>query len=401
MIFDIGPQVTAIYKADDGYMQTMTPAGAFTDIRFLIGAVRFRSIGEETTIILARRLTDADLLDLAADDWKITSHGDSPWHALRRNGERINFYATDESDWIREHLFFQLGWWLDHVGTHYYLSPGVSTERAILAGADGKFKWIISDAWKPPGELRSITYKHKDYRPGVVVHRWDMRRAFLNALGAVELPLAQLRHTGADPSTLNCGYYRVRSTSLRTLWPSWFYPSFDRQGTCWVTQASLHHAFHFPEVEIVDSWTPGVSATSGHRRLFRSWAQDYGKIMDLAMSPSHGFGWDVWGPTSTRLKLGYAEMIGMWATPGGFVYRPDWRHMIIDEVRASILRRVINVYEATGHLWPVRINTDAVYYRLPKPEHAGPHTADQLGVLLGVGPNSGNMRYEGIDDAQA
>jgi len=406
VIIYIGPHVSRMHDDQGQEWSTPTPPQLFFDIRFLLQSVMMRAA--ESTVILEDAYLGAIRPEAEAAGWTWRQPERSAWATLTKENVRINLVVpawqdpTAHDPMVHRHAeptFNRLSAWFDQTGTQYYLSPGVSTENNLLNEAKNSHLappvWSLANGnsvlhgWEPPARINSITFKAKGWRPGVAAHQWDMRRAFLNALGAVELPLAQLHHTGDKPTTSRCGYYRVFSPNPH---PEWMFGKPDRQGTVWVTQSSLELIRRRSDhVDVVDSWTP-VGKTddegedrTGHRRLFRGWAEEWSRLLDKP-NPLPAY------------KLGYAEMIGMWASRGGFIYRPDWRHMIIDHVRASIARRVAKVEAHTPGLWPARINTDAVYYKANG--NPGPLAVGPMNELLGVGDRPGNMRYEGIDDGQ-
>lgn len=401
MIAAIDPTSTLFWDERGHATLLPTPAGMLTDPRFLLEALRFRcGISGEATVVVEHPI-----------DWTTDLNGWTPigkhqpgqhWRAFGKDGARVNVLTMDDRDPDANDpltdpenralgtVADRLSAWLRATGTHYYATPGVAAVINLRASwGDGpQPQWrLISPAsamaWKPPASIEAIDWAPR--RPRTQLWRWDMRMAFLAAMAAVQLPFRQLVPTGVEPSTLDCGYYRIRPHQLV---PSWADIKPDRSGTAWVCQGMLEwHTKEYGQPEIIDSWTPrqthpragdaivaAVGGRSGHRRLLRHWAEEWGHIHQPALNPT--------------LKAAYAQLVGLMNVSSGQIYRPDWRHMIIDQQRASMVRRIHNVFISTG-IEPVAIATDSVYYRAT-------HQAKLIEAQLGIGGAVGNMRFEGI-----
>ena len=96
------------------------------------------------------------------------------------------------------------------------------------------------------------------------------------------------------------------------------------------------------------------------------------------------------GPTQPALKRTYAEVVGMIARKDGSISRTDWAATWQDTARANMLRRAEKVGKALG-LWPVAVQTDALYYAAPA--GAGPEIL--VVEHLGVGSAPGLFKYQG------
>lgn len=402
-IYAIDPQHTWVLTTDEIGGRYATPAGALTDPRFLLSTIAFRTGVGEATVVLSDAVSWAG----AAEAGWVESPGPegSGWRTLAKDGCRVNVLTTGEhrpgatSDQTLMHDPYLLASWAKHTGTHYYATPGVAAVanlRASFTGDASQPRWRLIDSqsrlpWAPPTpKINAFDYRARAWRPGRRTHKWDQRSSYLAAMAAVELPYRELVPTGPSPENLRCGYYRIRVQSEMQLdgrlMPSWVLPNIDRQGTSWVTQSTLALLrWETGDVEIVDSLTPVASMTgqSGHKRILRPWAEAWRDM--IAENPNSMLAQGPW-------KAGYAEMVGLMNKPGGRIFRPDWRHMIIDHVRASIIRRALRVYDKSRD-WPLRINVDAMHY-------AADLYPEDLAGPLGVGLHMGNMRYEGIDDGK-
>lgn len=350
-----------------------TPAGFCTDPKFINDyIVEFMLTGQHTLILP----TDPTGHDNGQWDTRGTPDLRTVHYGYRDAGDDPIIHAGRPA----QDVLSDLSRWRHTMGTHYRITPGV----AALAAFGERFRGYArtklqhqatAEWWQPPGSIADLNWNPKT-ASSRSLHRWDMRSAYLAAAAAVDLPTGQLRHTGPDWDTDTVGYYRVRSMPMFLDLP-WFHhvmPNPDRQGCMWVCHPTLSFLSRYGSVEVVDSYTRGLPA-GAHRHL-RAWAET---IRDgIYDHPGSN--------TAKLLKQGYAQAIGLMAVARGSIYRPDWRHMIIDQVRASMLRRIASVHQLTG-LEPARVNVDSVWYQTDNP--------DQVGAALGVGDLIGRMRYEG------
>jgi hypothetical protein len=381
------------------------PAGLSHDLAALLGwcGAQF----EEATLILPSggdRTRQDYANEITTLGWKTTTT-DGGWFTCHHNEILARTVHIGIRDWLTEDPMFKEGgggwgkgsvdlmwdlWrWYEGTGTHYRYTPGVAM-LAALRNIPRQINpvWALRDRrdgawWTPPTttirDLRVNATRTKG-APAFSVHQWDMRSAYLAAASAVNLPYRQLVQTN-DPGT--CGYYKLRGNLLH-LREVGIKPGSD--GAFWVTHPMLEFITRQRwDHEIVDSWTtdPG-SARVQSGRILRPWAEKVRNAIDYNGGQS----------TARLLKMGYAQAIGLLAVQSGSVYRPDWRHMIIDEVRASILRRINRVYDLTACL-PHRINVDSVYYTVAHDEPNPHNLISQIGEALGVGNEIGRMRYEG------
>ena len=264
-----------------------------------------------------------------------------------------------------QHIATRLWDWYATTGVAYRYSPGASALAGLVASNLSARRRLqdpaTADYWQPPGNITDLRYAPRRM-PAGTLHRWDMRNAYLAAAAAAELPTRQLQHTGNDYGEDVVGYFRVRPGDR----PLGGLGKPDRQGCIWVTHSMLEL---LQPIEVVDSWT-----SEDHARFLRPWAERWRNIV-LARQAS--------GP---QYKMAYTQAIGLMAVPRGSFYRPDWRHMIIDRVRWSVIRRIRRVVELTGQS-PVRVDVDSVWY-----DTNDPGLVDKA---IGSGGHVGHMRYEG------
>jgi hypothetical protein len=270
--------------------------------------------------------------------------------------------------------------WEEITGTRWTLTDGVSTvinmKEGVVRHKQPVWQMVNRNTlefWDPPtATLHDIKWQRRG-KPRATLHRWDMRSAYLNAAAQVTLPYGTPK---PDHLGFGVGYYRVRLTRPQAA--EIYLPPPDRQGCLWATH-ELETAIGSIAHEVVDRWSD--PAPGG--RILRSWAEKWRDI--ILANPDMG----------PHLKRGYAEAIGLMGAKSPGIYRPDWRHMIIDYVRASMIRRVRNVQRELGFT-PYKIDVDSVWYELPWPTILPANDQAYIGAALGVGGRIGQMRYEGV-----
>lgn len=266
--------------------------------------------------------------------------------------------------------------WDRAVGTPWTLTDGVSAVMAMKSMPRNKQpRWQLVNQntlefWQPPAPIQDLRWRSRHKIRGEL-HRWDMRAAYLNAAAQVELPYGPLR-PGLF-KTDAAGYYLIRITGVQAR--QIFMPPPPRTGLVWVTHSMLP-VLTSVAYELIDAWQ---SDDSG--RILRSWAEQWRDLIGVHES------------IRPALKRGYAEAIGLMGAKTTGIYRPDWRHMIIDRVRASMIARMQRVELNYHGLRPYRIDVDSVWYDLPAPGTVH----EYIGETLGVGDRIGQMRYEGSE----
>lgn len=333
--------------------------------------------------------------------WTFTSRPDSGWLTARQEeGPTVYIGIADrlKSDPMiafhpdgRLHTVdtaANLDGWRRKMGSHYYATPGVAGVAAIRqyhrrTAAGRTVLWQLrnpatTEWWAPPAPIDDLRVR-LPIRDSAV-HRWDMRRAYLAAAAAVRLPAGGApRPTGAAVLTgppWAPGYYQLAMTGHGGIIQRLLGAQPGRP--VWVGSPTMDLlASYQTRYTILDSWTSELAG-----RYLRPWAEKINTGINDGTLP--------W-PLRTTLKSAYREAIGLLSVTGGTIYRPDWRHLIIDQARASMLRRIHRVH----HLYrvaPVRIDVDSVWYA--QTDMAGKTTVAAIGEALGVGNEMGRMRYE-------
>jgi len=182
------------------------------------------------------------------------------------------------------------------------------------------------------------------------VHAFDMNAARLASMGNAEVGAGRLERRGPiafDPAL--GGWWKVERTDLTVraqVQPHRDCPPLvDLAPDMWVTTPVMRYWMDGGiQPPVVDSWV------SPARRLFRTTAQRWNDARLITE-----------GVRLDAVKAMYRAGCGLLASPGGLIYRPDWYHTIMDQQRVTLYRRIQAIYARTG-LWPIRVQTDCVWY---------------------------------------
>lgn len=193
---------------------------------------------------------------------------------------------------------------------------------------------------------------HTDYSG--TIRGYDLNRAYFSALLNLEAAGDQLQYAGSELQFTpeRGGVWRVDVepwTDERLPDPAGYGEVLD-DGTRWLTTPTLallqqladdgaHMGFR-----VIESWT------APKRRLCREWCAALRPLLD-----------DDAGFLTAAAKRVYQETWGMWARPSGRVYRPDWHLSVLSLARANLWRKMHRAGRDDDR-WPVRIETDAVFY---------------------------------------
>lgn len=218
--------------------------------------------------------------------------------------------------------------------------------------------------------------------------QFDATAQHMAAMNNVYVSGDLLRHrTPEPPSRKNPpGYYRVvppawaMSRSLPH--PIGRLPG-ESGKSVWITHVTLDFLMELHEdygivdpPELLDSWTSDYRC-----RAFR----EFGSILSEALRQSATYTEDP--VMHTAMKTVYKATVGMMARPGGRIYRPDWTHAVIAQARCDLWRKAWREGSKARYTpprsddirigsgaWPVRIETDALWYASPDDTPVWPAT---------------------------
>ncbi|MER7127295.1 hypothetical protein [Micrococcus luteus] len=223
--------------------------------------------------------------------------------------------------------------------------------------------------WDRPRELWTPEEVSAPY-----VVPWDTRAAYLAAQSTAELPYDALERTGVERGfePHRSGYWQVAGPWT----PYSLLPSLTghHSGAVPLTTATVRLLIDegMPEEMITDAWLAPIRHDSRGKEIAHTGRITRGvaeRLRDgLAAIPE-----DCADPEETHvramIKATYREMTGMLERGTPFVRRPDWSDMIIGTSRSALLRKVISAGKSSGR-WPLRIDSDCVYYAAQTPDHA-------------------------------
>lgn len=274
-----------------------------------------------------------------------------------------------------------------YTGRPWHGTPALSAMAQVVAAARNRTNvvWrsrgpsIAADAghaltWRAPDPTAQPAWPH--------THTWDGTKAYLGAASMAQVAAQQLtRRVGPQMfDKALAGWWRIDTpnaviAAVRAGRPA---PArIGRDGTITATTALIGYIEQtYGTVDVIESWTAPAS------RLFRPWAEHLRDVITVATSRG-----DV--PLVQALKATYRTLVGGMSRKGMPIERPDWTAAIIDQWRATLLRRIDRVEAETG-LYPIRIQTDSLTYVTDRPETIS-------AVLVGPAGRPGAMRYTGSD----
>lgn len=290
------------------------------------------------------------------------------------------FAADDRPDEIAR----RLAWYADVMGGPWFMTGGVSAHAIIRGlhrkpGKGNQPFWGTRDRREsddPRTGIGDMIWQRAPRKTELDwgwVHGFDLRAARLASMGVSEVAYGPLRHSGAQAFDRSlAGYWAIRAADVR--WAKHAPPIFDmpsvRGGLIWPTTPVMDWLMtRGINPDPVDSWTaPG-------RRLFRPLAERWDRVRKDG--EVHGPWWTVEAVKST-----YREGAGLFASPGGSIYRPDWYHTLMDRQRVTVLGHMYRIH-AFHKIWPVAVHTDCLYYA--SPEASPVKAAEALGIRIGLG----------------
>lgn len=334
--------------------------------------------------------------DGRAAGWEISDRGIGGWTIWRNGGRSV---AVAVLDWLDkktmgtsslpcltpEHDVMQAAYTLaryrELTGVPLVMTAGTSGTTMIRAGIENRkdrrgrqartplFKWDGGESpardvqerlprWDRPSEEWTDAERAAPYVIG-----WDTRTAYLAALGNANLPYDALEHAGTDDGFQDDrpGYWLVAES-----WqPFPLIPALtgrDGNGPAWLATPTVELLLQegMPVEAITDAWLAPVTRGRAYAgRITRPMAQRLGAA--LAPFPD--------GPMTDPdeqhvrdlLKATYRETVGLLEHGTPFMKRNDWADTIIATCRANLYRKVIAAGRVSGR-WPIRIDSDCVYY---------------------------------------
>jgi hypothetical protein len=223
--------------------------------------------------------------------------------------------------------------------------------------------------WDRPADLITPAEREMPY-----VLAFDKVQAYLSAMSVTVLPWDALEHCGI-PGAFDAnipGYWQVSGP-----WqPFENLPDLTGRGgeagPRWLATPTVALLLEtgMPEEMITDAWLPpvrngarGKTLPQGARLLRGDRARP--ALTETLRDALPSISPDTPDPDEAHvreaLKATYREMVGMLERGTRFVKRTDWADQIIAMTRATILRKAIQAGTESGR-WPLRINSDCVYY---------------------------------------
>lgn len=297
------------------------------------------------------------------------------WLDYKRMGVSGEPYLRSDHDPVT--AAYLLGRYQDLTGVPYTMTAGTSGLAMIrreYAPGQGRRRTPLLK-WTGEGTPAEDVQEHAavwtrpptdDERAMSHVIVYDARMAYLAATAAADLAVNALEHVGIDSGfdPNRAGYWLVSTPGRWQPYP--MLPPLSGRGgdkAAWLTTPTvrllLEHGM--PEEAIVDAWlSPG---RTGHTaRLLRRPAERLrDAVADLVDAPAED------AEVRAALKATYREMVGMLRRGTAWGARPDWADTIIATARVTLLRKAIRV-GVTENRWPLKIDTDSLYYAASTPD---------------------------------
>lgn len=262
--------------------------------------------------------------------------------------------------------------------------------------------WHPSGAAWPKGAEGPYLVGHwSRTEPTRYEHGYDRWQAYLSAMTVAKVAAGPLRHTRTlefDP-TLGGWWYADFAP-----WQGWLAEvmpdpaGYGEQGPRWVTTptlellAQLYDAGEHGGFQVLDSWTAtGEKA----RELLKPVAT---RLRDTwtaaeAIDPADR------ATVQATVKAAYHKLHSKWATDYGDIQRRDWGATVAQTHRANTWRAMRRAGEAGR--WPLRIDTDMVWYGSDNPDPYADAPAGFRVVKPGDMGSLGMWRVKGFIDKEA
>ena len=259
--------------------------------------------------------------------------------------------------------------YVDAVGAPYAVSPGYA---AVVGLRDGT-KRAIKPYWAPDAKVLDEPIRHGEpdllWSAGAVptegwCHTYDAYAAHLGAAAMAEVAVNQLQRQPHGPEwdpTL-AGYWLIDP-------PAWQHARMPSpthgvepvakgkaKGRIWVCTPTMKLLHELAGELLIDPPVVHDSLVEhGSRSVLRPWAE---RLRDALGSLDGSPDAELLRP---ELKATYRQAVGWLAKPNKIVYRPDWRHAIVSQGRATMWRRAWRIGQAEDR-WPLAIATDSLSY---------------------------------------
>lgn len=387
----IRPKVAWFARAARETMYRSTPAWGLTDLPRVVlaaGSLWFPRGGEGTVLWQGAESVDtrAMVVELRARGWHVTDSGhETGWFTVKRDGyatvhlgiapmispQRFPLASLHDDG---ERVALALVRYSDLMGAAWRGAAGMNGCAQIRAihdtkpsGAQPLWRWDdakSADAIRCSFELRGSRHR-RPMTPAefnrAYVHQYDIRAMYLAAANVAMLGWSAPEARGAqefDPA--RPGYWYVKRDALHDA-PAELVREDSRSHAWLTTPVMAYLAEQDIHPEVYDSWT----CERGGRYL-KSWAERLTAALKVTPPGPGGQ-----APSLERaLKDTYKRTVGMMASEGGSIYRPDWRDEVVDRARVNLLRKCRDVV-------PLRYNVDSVWIASDDPPEV-------TGRLLGV-----------------
>lgn len=337
--------------------------------------------------------------------WTVTGGEESGWWKCQRMGVTLwvfspskvalarNDFDPDQRLWQHdapeqpELVARRLGQYHGAIGAAYRYSPGAAGTAAlrtlVARTSRAPVRWRWDDAPEAPWHSSDVRWSRPlvGYeREGGWVQQFDVRAMYLAAAGVATLgvspPTVQAPRLLSEPMA---GAWLIDEPHGIPVMPPLIDSSRVANGRVWVTEPVLRRLNEMGHTARVHE----VTATDDTREgLLRPWSERVRDALVLGRSDGDEVLRDAY-------KATYTETVGLMRRPGGLIFRPDWRAIIIDTAKANMLRKVAHIAAKHGAA-PFSAFVDSLWYAGTRDE------LDTIGEALGAGDTRiGKFKREG------
>lgn len=329
---------------------------------------------------------------LCGDGWKAYGHFDHWTRFWRPNGATVFVVvpawrgdhdagladAEDLAGVTRRLAAYDRG-----TGAPYAVTPGYSGVLALRHQPAQRSPYWCPD-WSRIGDLSRTCVDRRDlawtadraplsgWR-----HTYDAYAAHLGAAAMVDVASDHLQRegTGVAFDRKMAGYWQITP-------PAWSHASMPsplhgaepgKDGRVWVCTPTLLMLHELVEAGELDYPTVHAAWLAPGTRRLRPWAE---RLRDAIAALDTSEDAEI---LRSEMKATYRQFVGWLAKENRICHRPDWRHAIVSQGRASMWRRAWRIGNDQDR-WPLAIATDSLTYAS---DHEDPAAGAPAGLRLG------------------
>lgn len=273
------------------------------------------------------------------------------------------------------------------LGMSVHHNPGIMG-RNIIDATNGRFTrptWVKNPTFDVSRLSRAIAYDW-DYLPGLqaidqeqelYLHAWDKNSMFLGAASSVQLGAGNPLYV--NPEEFLCNYQETMSKWFDGKKPGYWRIKYDPstlpglhplyKNQEWVTTPLLKLILGMGiTIEVCEAYV-----WHEHHRILDGFADIlFNARMDIKKNPAkypHPGGRQLAEYSLKKIATAGIGILGSKEAAKYAVqwFRPDWRAHVVEDAKARMIYKILQVYRLFGQL-PVCVDVDSVYYLCTEPD---------------------------------